>query len=67
MIHIKEIETATYQVDDDTYVDVIINRLDNVYEAYVYYSDSGKKEYLFGLPIEQQSYEEFLRIVESNI
>lgn len=67
MIKVTEIETATYQINDDMYVDIVINRVDGNYEAYTYKADEGVKELLFGMPMAQQSYEEFLAIVEANI
>lgn len=67
MIRINDIKIDVYQVDDDRYIDIVTNNLERTYEAYIYNADEGTKELLFGMPIEQQSYDEFLAIVKANI
>lgn len=56
--------TATF-IDHGYLIDIVTLR--NDYEAWIYCEDDGVKHLMFGMPKEQQSYEEFLEIVEANI
>ena len=60
-----EYKTETYWCGGDWLVDVVTTP-DN-FEAYLYHKNCGVKKLMFGMPIEQQSYEEFIEIVEGNV
>ena len=59
------IKTTTYTAHDDIVIDVV--ELSDVYEAWIYRKNIGLKSLMFEVPKEQQSYDEFLEIVEANI
>lgn len=46
-------------------VDIVTT--DTNYEAWIYRSEYGVKMLMFGMPKEQQSYDEFIDIVEGNL
>lgn len=60
----KEVKTKTYVADKGYMVDIITTCA--TYSAYIYHRDYGIKILMFGMPKKQQSYEEFLKIVDIN-
>ena len=60
-----ENKIETYWHGGDWFVDIVTTP-DN-YEAYLYSKGCCIKELMFGMPIKQQSYEEFIEIVEGNV
>ena len=61
--HIKSIEV--YDYDDEYCIDIITTN--DTYEAWLYKNDYGIKTLMFGGLIEQQSKDEFLKIVDANV
>ena len=59
----------TYSADDGYMVDIQeVCCLDkDEYEAWLYHQDYGIKTLMFAMPVEQQSLEEFVEIVERNV
>lgn len=60
---VKSIEC--YAFDTEHYIDII--EKDETYEAWLYKRDHGFKTLMFGVPIPQQSKEEFIQIVTANV
>ena len=58
------IKTDTYRIEGHWMVD--IQTTETEYEAYLWNEKYGEKHLMFGMPIAQQYYEEFLDIVEAN-
>ena len=58
------IKTETYKVRGDWRVD--IQTTEEGYYAYIWNVNYGEKHLMFGMPTYQQSYEDFLDIVEDN-
>ena len=55
----------TYCFDHHYMVDIF--KVDDTYEAWLYNREYGIKDFMFGMPVEQQSFDEFLEIVEANV
>jgi len=55
----------TYCFDRHYIVDIF--KVDDTYEAWLYNREYGIKDLMFGMPVEQQSFDEFLEIVEANV
>ena len=55
----------TYFFDHHYIVDIF--NVDDTYEAWLYNREYGIKDLMFGMPVEQQSFDEFLEIVEANV
>ena len=51
----------------DSHYMVEIFKVDDTYEAWLYNREYGIKDLMFGMPVEQQSFDEFLEIVEANV
>lgn len=58
------IKTDTYRIEGNWMVD--IQTKDDTYYAYLWHERYGIKELMFGCPVKQQSYEDFLDTVEAN-
>ena len=58
-------KTISYIYDHD-YMNDIANKQDS-YEAWIYKTDCGDKHFMFGCPKSQQSYFEFMTLVEGNV
>ena len=58
------IKTETYRIDGKWLVD--IQTKDDTYYAYLWHERYGIKDLMFGCPVKQQSYEEFISLVEAN-
>ena len=67
MKKLYSIKTNTYKYSEDIRVDIKIDYLENEYSAYVYDKRYVPMLFMFGCPIDQQSYREFLKIVEANV
>ena len=67
MKRVYNIRTKTYQYSDNVYVDIKEDLDKNEYSAYIYDIRYAVVIFMFGCPIEQQSYEEFLEIVDANV
>lgn len=61
--NIKSIDV--YDYDDEYCIDIITTN--DTYEAWLYQYNCGMKSLMFGMPIPQQSKEQFLEIVEANV
>lgn len=61
------ITTQTYSTKKGFLVDIVTKSLKYEYEAWIYHEEYGIKDLMFGVPTEQQTYEEFLEIVFNNI
>ena len=61
--NIKSIDV--YDYDDEYCIDIITTN--DTYEAWLYKNNYGMKSLMFGSPIQQQSKEEFLKIVAINV
>ena len=59
-----EIKIETFKYDENYLIDVVT--LKDTYEAWVYHKNYGVKSLMFGCPIEQQTYQFFLEMVEAN-
>lgn len=57
--------TETYDIGGGFYVDIVTKN--DIYESWIYHEDYGQKELMFGCPEDQQSYSEFVDIVQENI
>jgi len=55
----------TYGYEDHYMIDIF--KVDGTYEAWLYNSEYGIKDFMFGMPVEQQSLDEFLEIVKANV
>lgn len=64
MKEIKNVTTYTYDMGDGWMVDIVTMPTEK--EAYLYHNGYGVKEFMFGMPNEQTSYDEFLEIVAAN-
>lgn len=64
MIKLDDVKTETFWVRDLFFVDV--NTLPENYEAWIYHKEYGVKMLMFGMPKYQQSYEEFLELVDDD-
>ena len=64
---IKGFMTQTYAVGDGFFVDIIVDAIHEVYEAWLYNEAYGVKELMFGSDFEQETYKEFLDSVEANV
>ena len=60
------ITTTTYTAMQFN-VDIIVNAEEGTFEAWLYESGHGVKELMFGGMIDQQSYDDFVRIVYANL
>lgn len=67
MIFRPTITTNTYQTKNNFFIDIVTKPLESYYEAWIYNDKYGIKELMFAVPAKQQSYEQFLEIVENNI
>lgn len=61
------ITTQTYSTKYHFLVDIVKKSNVFIYEAWIYHDQYGVKDLMFGIPTEQQTYEEFLEIVFNNI
>ena len=62
MMKMTGIKTGTYEIGEGFMVDIAT--LPETYEAWLYHKDYGVKDLVFGMPIEQQPYDEFVSIVD---
>lgn len=67
MKEITRFSTITYETNDKFIVEIETDRVEQVYNAYLRHLDYGDKMFMFGMPIGQQRYGEFLDIVECNL
>ena len=58
-------KTMTYMYDSDYMVDIVTDRAS--FEAWLYKKDYCAKMFLWGCPKDQQSYFEFMELVEENV
>lgn len=56
-----------YLLPEGFFVELWKNVNDDTYEAWIGHEDIGIKELMFGMPIAQQSYDDFRSIVVANI
>ena len=59
--------TRTYKPSADSPYTVDIVTLGDTYEAWLYHDGYGVKNLMFGVPIAQQTYEQFVYLVELNM
>lgn len=64
LIQMKEIKTKTYPLDKGFFLDIVTRC--KKYKAWLYHKDYGNKYLMFEMLKEQQTYEQFLEIVELN-
>ena len=57
-------KTETYDCDNGYLIDIVTTPEE--YQAWISHKAYGVKSHMFGMPVEQQSYDEFREIVESN-
>ena len=67
MKELEYIKTKSYDAGNGFEVDIVIDEKDQYYHSYLYHVEYGHKLYMFGMPMKQQSYDEFLEIVEKNV
>ena len=67
MKELKDLKTRTYDAGHGYEVDIVTNDQNGTYKAYLYHKEYGNKIFMFGMPIEQQSYDVFLEIVAANV
>lgn len=60
----RDITTRTYKYDDQYMIDIVIDG--KTYEAWLYNKDYGVKDLMFGSPIGQESFSDFMESVEVN-
>lgn len=60
--NVKSIECYAY--DSEHCIDIV--ETDECYEAWLYAKDYGLKTLMFGVPVDQDSKEGFIQIVQSN-
>lgn len=60
------IETKTYEAMR-FYVDIVTNHIAGTYEAYLYEKETGIKEFMFAVPIENNKATEFREMVYGNL
>lgn len=63
----ENIKIETFDVRNDFYVDIIDNPEKESYEAFIYEKDCGIKDFMFGCPKTQNTYEEFLELIECSL
>lgn len=56
-----------FSVGEGFIVEVLNNTLEDTYEAWIYHKDYGTKNLMFGMPVAQQRYKDFLECVECDI
>lgn len=61
------ITTQTYSTKYDFLIDIVTKTNEYYYEAWIYHNQYGIKDLMFGIPTENQTYEEFLEIVFNNL
>lgn len=61
------ITTQTYSTKNHFLIDIVSKINEYKYEAWTYHDEYRVKDLMFGVPTEQQTYEEFLEIVFNNI
>lgn len=59
--------TIKYIAGDGFFVEVFKNFEEDTYEAWIFHKDYGQKNLMFGCPVSQQTFEEFLEMVECDI
>ena len=59
------IKTETYQINGGFMIDIVTT--DEEYDAFLYHKKNGIKSMMFGGLKKQQSYKEFLELVEANV
>ena len=67
MQEIKDRKTVSYDTNDGFMVDIEIDAREGMYRAFLSHKGYREKMYMFGAPIEQQLYGQFLDIVEGNL
>lgn len=58
------VQTQTFTVGDGFLVDIIVDALNEMYEAWIYHRDYGIKELMFGCEWKQNCYKEFFDTVD---
>ena len=67
MRKINTIKTETYALGEIYRVDFVTNTDEQTYEAWLYNKHYGVKMLMFGVPIEAQSYNELMFLVDCNL
>ena len=62
----RKINVETYTVNDWR-IEIVTNKFEHVYEAWLYYKDITVKDYIFGVDMDRTSKEDFIKLVEGNI
>lgn len=61
------VKTETYKWLENIMVDIVTDLDKGYYNAWIYEADTGYKEFMFGVPIKQDSYEGFLECVDASV
>ena len=64
MKEVLGVQTQTFTVGDGFLVDIIVDALNEMYEAWIYHRDYGIKELMFGCEWKQNCYKEFFDTVD---
>lgn len=68
---LNHLSTKTYSYfkggADNYLIDIVADLDEDTYNAYIYSANYAQKLYMFGMPTDQQSYEDFLEIVDANL
>lgn len=60
---------ATYDVGDGFYVDMVLDRESKYhsYEAWMFHKDYGVKQLMYGIPIDEMSFERFETSIKCSV
>lgn len=67
MYEVTSITTRTYDAGEGFYVDIVTDNQRMEYGAWVYHESCGDKDFMFGVPFSQNSYEDFYNMVCRNL